>query len=56
MNIIWNIRNDRKNVEKSRGMHTKLLISQLLVTFELQTGYQIKLFDLGFDVLKSLEV
>ena len=32
MNIIWNIRNNRKNAEKLRGTHVKLLISQLLVT------------------------
>ena len=56
MNAIWNIRNNRKNAEKLRGIHAKLLISQLLITLEKQTGYHIKLFDIGFDVLKSLEV
>ena len=56
MNVIWNIRNNRKNAEKLRGIHAKLLISQLLITLEEQTGYHVKLFDLGFDVLKSLEV
>ena len=45
-----------KNAEKIRGIHAKLLISQLLVTLEMQTGYHNKLLDLGFDVLKSLEV
>ena len=34
MNVIWNIRNDRKNAEKLKGIHAKLLISQLLVALK----------------------
>ena len=34
MNVIWNIRNNRKNAEKLRGIHAKLLISQSLNTLE----------------------
>ena len=34
MNVIWTIKNNRKNAEKVRGIHAKLLINQLRVTLE----------------------
>ena len=34
MTVIWNIRNNRKSAEKIRGIHAKLLISQLIITLE----------------------
>ena len=40
MNINENMRNERKIGEKSRGVHRKCLIFQLVIALESQTWYQ----------------
>ena len=49
MNIIENIRNERKLVEKLRGLSTKLPLHQLLTILSYKIWYQIKVETKPFD-------
>ena len=54
MHFNENIRNELKIKEKSRGILTKLLISQLLIALYFYIGYKMKALIMVFNLIPNV--